>query len=363
MFYKLESARGIAACMIVLHHSRYFLYEDQTRFVENAYLFVDFFFILSGFVMAYAYSEKINNGIPFVSFIALRLGRIYPLHLFMTLILLAYFSIKVAVGLGTEIGLYNDTVQTFISNILLVQALGIHDSLSWNQPAWSISVEFYSYIAFFLLSITLDKKNGLLIPLLISFSAYAFLFSQQQKDFQFTYDYGFIRCLGAFYLGVFLLRIKPVIDKINIEINLSEIISVVLIVTAVTFSNTYYWAPLFPILAFAASVLVFSNARNGLLGKLLTTRLFLNIGLWSYSIYLTHELIQRMLQNVVIRLVSGTPTAETALILNIVFLVSVIVISRFSYIHIEKRFRDYVKKRINKQSKDTLQAATETGQS
>ena len=94
MFGKLESLRGIAACAVILFHSSFNFGSEPISFVKNSYLFVDFFFILSGFVMSYAYKNKIAQGLSFSNYILLRLGRIYPLHLFMLLVFIPYVVIK-----------------------------------------------------------------------------------------------------------------------------------------------------------------------------------------------------------------------------------------------------------------------------
>ena len=51
-------------------------------FVASSYLFVDFFFILSGFVMTHVYREQITHGMPFKKYALLRVARLYPLHVF-----------------------------------------------------------------------------------------------------------------------------------------------------------------------------------------------------------------------------------------------------------------------------------------
>ena len=53
IYDKLESLRGVAACCVALHHSPFMLGAQPAGFVASSYLFVDFFFILSGFVMTH----------------------------------------------------------------------------------------------------------------------------------------------------------------------------------------------------------------------------------------------------------------------------------------------------------------------
>lgn len=74
----LDALRGVAAFAVLLLHTRYWLWPGLAR---SAYLAVDFFFVLSGFVVAHAYDAKLGRGLPVARFLKLRLIRLHPLHL------------------------------------------------------------------------------------------------------------------------------------------------------------------------------------------------------------------------------------------------------------------------------------------
>lgn len=74
----LDALRGVAALAVLLLHTNYWLWPGLAR---SAYLAVDFFFVLSGFVVAHAYDGKLERGLPVAQFLKLRMVRIYPLHL------------------------------------------------------------------------------------------------------------------------------------------------------------------------------------------------------------------------------------------------------------------------------------------
>ena len=75
----LDALRGVAALAVLLLHTRnYLLWPDLAR---SAYLAVDFFFVLSGFVVAHAYDAKLGRSLPVTRFLKLRLIRLHPLHL------------------------------------------------------------------------------------------------------------------------------------------------------------------------------------------------------------------------------------------------------------------------------------------
>ena len=89
----LTPLRGIAALIIVIYHCSFmvmgYLPPGYTHFFDNAWLWVDFFFVLSGFVMCYAYAKYFNKGVTwdkYKKFIGARFARIYPLYFISTLI-------------------------------------------------------------------------------------------------------------------------------------------------------------------------------------------------------------------------------------------------------------------------------------
>src|SRR2546425_10965309 len=82
-FIALESWRGIAACLVALFHLDAYSHLYDVPLLRNAWLFVDFFFVLSGFIIAANYQQRLLEGFGIGRFILLRLGRIYPLHFVM----------------------------------------------------------------------------------------------------------------------------------------------------------------------------------------------------------------------------------------------------------------------------------------
>jgi peptidoglycan/LPS O-acetylase OafA/YrhL len=59
-------------------------------FFVHAWLFVDFFFVLSGFVIAASYGERLVKGFGVERFMLLRLGRLYPVHIVVLAVYVAY---------------------------------------------------------------------------------------------------------------------------------------------------------------------------------------------------------------------------------------------------------------------------------
>jgi len=151
----LTSLRFFAALMIVIHHSIGlfgFSKENYPPFMFGQA--VSFFFVLSGFILAYVY-PKLETWSDVCNFWRARIARVWP-ALFATLILAIWL-----LSLSWD-------YKTGLSNILMVNAWIPYPAyyFSYNSPSWSISTEFFFYLAFPFLIYKWDKTW--LIKLLIS---------------------------------------------------------------------------------------------------------------------------------------------------------------------------------------------------
>lgn len=355
MFTRLESLRGLAAIMVVLYHSPFHIEQPSPALLRHSYLFVDLFFVLSGFVMAYAYGDRIRNGLGFGRYVALRLGRLYPLHLFTLLLWVPYILIKQYLyesGFGGTSQLDDNNLYTFTTNLFLIHGLGVNDSLSWNQPSWSISTEFFAYIVFFITAVTLDRAQRVWLPLVISVGLYGVIFLViRPEGLDITFDHGFIRCLAAFYLGVFVYRLRRygTLDRMRFApLTATEVLVMVALVLSVSVAGEGYGYIALAIGSFAAAVFVFAARGGGAVSRLLDIDLVRRIGVWSFSIYMTHRLIQFGVSNVfefVLGIDPQLPMGWPSVPLNLAMLVVIIGFSRFTYEWVEKPCRDWVKQR------------------
>jgi peptidoglycan/LPS O-acetylase OafA/YrhL len=147
----LTAIRGIAAWWVVLFHLRFLLAPwipaAALAVLARGNLAVDLFFILSGFVMALNYGERIAAGgaAAYRDFLFRRFARIYPLHL---LILLGFAAYALAaVRFGTTKAA-DQGWGYFAESVLLIQNWGFTSQARWNVPAWSISTEAVAYLLF-----------------------------------------------------------------------------------------------------------------------------------------------------------------------------------------------------------------------
>ena len=163
-FHLLDALRGLAAMLVVLYHSPM---ELQTRFhFANSYLAVDFFFCLSGFVVAYSYLRGLRGEVRLRDFAAVRLIRLYPL--FAVSMLIAILRVLVSplklndVSSGLDLGLLIASSLLMIPN-LLVSGLG-GELFPLNAPAWSLLLEIVANLTF--AAAVRSSRGRVLLPVL-----------------------------------------------------------------------------------------------------------------------------------------------------------------------------------------------------
>ncbi|AMO24168.1 acyltransferase [Ramlibacter solisilvae] len=300
-FEALDGWRGLCACFVVLFHFHGYSPLYSSSLIRNSYLFVDFFFVLSGFVIAYNYASRLDSWQGVKAFFILRLGRLYPLHLAVLLAFVAYETLRLTMGQPAFTG--ETRPSAVITNLLLLQGLGIHDSLTWNGPSWSISTELWTYVLFALVCLWFGMRDWMLVAAAFVLPLLLFLLSKSGMDT--TFDWGYLRCVLGFALGVACWRVyslapatrRPLGTAAMTMLELAIVLAVAAFVSAAGTSPLSFMAPF----VFAAAVLIFS-AEGGLVSRLFRGRVMSWLGMLSYSIYLTHLLVVTLAPPIIKRL-------------------------------------------------------------
>lgn len=142
----LTSVRFFLALGVVLFHYQLQWTLWSGGLLDRARLGVDVFFILSGFILTHVYLQG-NEAPNYRRFLAARFARIYPAHLFILLAMLGLVLVAPVFGVGLEPGRFNPI--DFASTLLLIHAWFPRESLVlWNGPSWSLSAEWFAYLAF-----------------------------------------------------------------------------------------------------------------------------------------------------------------------------------------------------------------------
>jgi peptidoglycan/LPS O-acetylase OafA/YrhL len=301
-FEALDGWRGVCASLVVLFHFHGYSPIYTWGLVRDSYLFVDFFFVLSGFVIAWNYARKLGDWPGVKRFLILRIGRVYPLHLFMLLCFVAYETLRVFTQPDAFTGPTSPTA--VITNLLLLQSMGVHDSLTWNGPSWSISTEWWTYVVFALVCAWLGMRNWLLVATAVA--APLLLLHLSKTGMDTTFDWGFLRCVFGFALGVACYRLysiapprQPAVPTASRTawMTLAECATVAAVVAFVSAAGTSPLSFMAPFV-FAVAVLVFA-AEGGFVSRLFHSRPLKWLGMVSYSIYLTHYFVVLIMPTVV----------------------------------------------------------------
>lgn len=160
-FVVLDFYRFVAALGVFIFHLK--IIDSGIAPVWNGSygLFVDMFFILSGFVISYSYPSDARGLKAYARFMIRRIARIYPLHLLTLLV----FVLLIGFGLDRSA---RSTPLDFLYNLVLLQAWGVTDHLSFNSPSWSISAEFFCYLIFPLLMLLARKVHPLVLAAIVA---------------------------------------------------------------------------------------------------------------------------------------------------------------------------------------------------
>jgi peptidoglycan/LPS O-acetylase OafA/YrhL len=293
----LDSLRGVAACWIFFFHIPSEGHSWPLRIVQNGFLAVTFFFILSGFVIGVSYADRLKQGYPIGKFMLLRWGRIYPLHIFVIAIMLLFELSRVIWDLGgfregpPFTG--DKSIASLIWNVFLVQ--GVAPYRSWNRPSWSISVEMWTYLAC-AVSIHLMRARRLTFTaalLIIPGGILALAGSRLPFDVPNGVGQLLACCLG-FGIGLFIYEMRslgwhmPDNPRNRWPATIIELATIGFALFAAWAFGGKLSLLVYP--AFALVVFVFSS-QAGHISRVLLTAPMLLLGTLSYSIYMVQHLI------------------------------------------------------------------------
>jgi len=131
-------------------------------FVCRGHIGVDIFFVLSGYILAYVYLDRLRLLTPAGcrSFLFLRLARVYPAYLAGLLVTVGLFGVATMVFSYEFNAPGNWRLSHLFYNVTMTQAWGIEDVSLWNVPSWSVSSEWLAYLTMpLLLPVVLRGKT------------------------------------------------------------------------------------------------------------------------------------------------------------------------------------------------------------
>jgi peptidoglycan/LPS O-acetylase OafA/YrhL len=312
----LQGARAFPPLILVLfHYCEGHGYRGAWWFdlpVARGYLWVEFFFALSGFVLTYVYAPRLRElwrpG-GYAGFLRARLARMYPLHLtILLLILVMVMVLRALAARGGYLSIYDEpwhpivTWQTFIANLFLVQAWNIFPYLSWNGAAWFVSVEFLLCLLFPLYLILSRGGWKVALPLIVGGAIGLVLLASPRYGLDLTFHDGIWRGTAAFAIGVgFAVLHRTALshgaEKLpEIVYSLAQLAVLGWLIYAIYNTGwSHTRADIYTALAVIALVFVLAFDR-GFLAKALATSVPLVLGEWSYTIYIGQTPLLQLLR-------------------------------------------------------------------
>lgn len=295
-FRVLDSWRGLAALAVAVNHLHGTAFFLSGTLHRNLSLAVDFFFVLSGFVIAASYGRRLSEGFGLWRFMGLRLGRVWPLHATLVLAYLALetaFWLKTGGGSGENLGVLSGRVPftgprelaTLPVSLFLLQAWLYPWRDLWNAQSWSISVEVGLYLGIALLWKALGPR-AYAVAITAAFIALGLLLAGSD-----AISDQILRGVGGFGLGLgcWLLhdRCAPAVGNLPAPlVALLELAALPVLLAAAAANWSYFAMDLL----FGMTLLLFAGER-GPVSRLLLTAPLVWLGTLSYGLYMVHGLV------------------------------------------------------------------------
>lgn len=296
-FVAIDALRFLAAMGVVAHH--------YSGFTQNAaiisvlsknYLFVDFFFAISGFVIFHTYGDKLNGVTDYVDFLKNRLARIYPLHL-ITLLIFGLLALTI----------WRDKIDrafvdpaAFLPNLFLTHAWGATDGTAFNYPSWSISAEWFAYLLFPAV-VWLVRRGGSTAALVVAAACVGALEIAENAGLlrpwtTLTWNFGALRALPTFLVGAAIANSLP-----SIRFRLASFAPAWLLFCCACAGMAIGLNDRLIVLLLVSCLLASVIAeRDGARG-LLTRPIMAHFGDCSYALYMLHPLVAILFMNLMSR--------------------------------------------------------------
>ncbi len=353
----LTGLRGVAALLVALYHINPNLIAPTAagRFVGKGYLWVDLFFVLSGFLLAMNYAGRFAGGWSlgaWLDFLLHRVARIYPLYV-----------VLVAASIGYSLLLYGgfhasapppalalpQPARDVAANLLMVQSWGLGASI--DGAAWSLSTEWAAYLVFpFLVAVALFGRPrtaaaaGLaasaVVVLTVALTSHDGAYHRGPLDaYAGTTLEPLLRCMGGFVLGLVTYRLARSPRAIAVASHDATIAAGLALLVA-GFAAGVHDLLIYPL--FALLVLgLFAN--RGYVGLLFGSRPVYWLGVISYSIYLLHPYLVAPRSQLDAALATQLPEPWAGLLADAAIYGLLLVASAVAYHAIEEPGRRWVR--------------------
>lgn len=343
-FEILNGLRGLAALVVVIFHFMEIIIADFSKnFIAHGYLAVDFFFCLSGFVVAYAYDSRIA-GMGLKTFIKLRLIRLQPLVVIGSILGLLTFLFDPFSDLYAVYG-FKETVLIFITSTFLIPYPVVSERyfnlFNLNAPSWSL---FWEYVANLVYATILFKVSKKVLPVLVILAAAVLFYVGWIANGLLggwsggTFFHGLARISFSFLMGMLIFRNNWIIKN---KLGLLGMSALLMLAFLSPYNEQWNWLvdPLLVALYFPLIVALGAGAT-------LSTKLYkINTfsGDISYPLYMTHYPFMWVFANYVV--VTEPSVAELSWVIPM-SIILLVILAQLVTVFLDFPIRGYFTKKL-----------------
>ena len=291
-FYTLDGLRGVAALVVAAQHIPSFSHRNLLGWhIVYGGLAVDFFFVLSGFVIAHAYGRKLAEGMRLGEFLRVRLIRLWPLYV---------LSIGIAVAqLGAErwltpnVWTWNTLAEVALASLVMVPlpVFGFNSEPMFllNPATWSLAAEMVVNIVYAAIARHLAGARLVVLCAVAGGVLMWRFLSHHGGSIGVQWgglDIALARAAYGFFMGVLIYRahqIQPFRWSLNGWVLIALLVLVLVGLTDPSWRS--WFEPTAALLVFPAMVYIGASSRMDPISR----RICLFIGGVSYAVYVLHS--------------------------------------------------------------------------
>jgi len=333
----LDGIRGLAALSVAIMHFPIDNYISNSSFFSNSFLFVDLFFVLSGFILTILYSGFFS---PIV-FLKLRFARIAPVY-YLTLffgIVLEFLKLLFPDLSTTQSFSGSNDFYSLLREVLLIQSLPIFSNTSFDPPNWSISSEAFAYLVMSLFLLISPARR--LVFWTVMFISMLFI-SMSISQLNNAHELAIYRCFFGFSAGVLVAHFINKWESLSFG-SYSNLATLVIIILTIA----YIWIgglPAFPPALFFSIILLALHCSKGELREyVFSNKTVVFLGDISLSLYLVHYFIAMRFEEIDVFFTKGEAQVE---LLFLSYLLVVIFMSFVMFRYYEVPLRKLLRPKI-----------------
>lgn len=323
----LDGVRGIAAIFVLTRHTVAYW---QIEFFRS-YLAVDLFFVLSGFVIAFAYDEKIRSGaMPFKKFFTIRLIRLYPVFLLSVFITGTLLLVKNLILHNPDSPTLSQIGMMVLSSsfFLPLYLPGVAALFPINGVFWSL---FFELLANFIYAAIRPLISSNILVVMILASTVALVFSSfSHGSLDVGYTWGLLEILGGFSRSIFgiftglllYMHRNMLLSMLRFKLSPWLALAIISIILASPSYGQLDWVIdlLIVVLVFPILVLYLANGETTKFQKPL-----LILGAASYPIYVLHGSIAQAINFVFKGWIEKTAPLSGLILVGVLIILSVLI--------------------------------------